>query len=108
MADAPEGTGVFTVVATLRAAKGKADALVAMLTEQVEVVRKAEPGCTAYRLHRSTSDPDLLLFYETYVDEAAYALHRAAPHLTAFRKRREEQGLIDGPVEVEIYRSVTD
>jgi quinol monooxygenase YgiN len=107
MADAPEGTGVFTVVATLRAAKGKADALVAMLTEQVEVVRKAEPGCTAYRLHRSTSDPDLLLFYETYVDEAAFDVHRKAPYLADYRARREREGLLDGPVEVQVFRSVT-
>ena len=41
-----------TVVARLRAAPGKAEALAAMLTEQVGVVRKAEPGCLAYRLHR--------------------------------------------------------
>ena len=99
---------VLTVVANVRAAPGKGDALAAFLTEQAATVRAAEPGCLVYRVHRSTKDPHAFLFYEAYVDEAAYALHRAAPHLTAFRKRREEQGLIDGPVEVEIYRSVTD
>ena len=78
-----------------------------MLTEQVEVVRKAEPGCTAYRLHRSTSDPDLLLFYETYVDEAAFDVHRKAPYLADYRARREREGLLDGPVEVQVFRSVT-
>ena len=101
-------TNVLTVVARLRAAQGKGDALAAFLTEQAAVVRAAEPGCLVYRVHRSTKDPLAFLFYETYTDEAAYELHRAAPHLAAFRKRREEQGLIDGPVEVEIFRSVTD
>ena len=71
---ADAATACFTVVATLRAAKGKADALIAMLTEQVGVVRRNEPGCTAYRLHRSTKDPDLFFFYETYVDDAAFEL----------------------------------
>ena len=99
---------VLTVVARLRAAQDQGDALAALLTEQAGVVRAAEPGCLVYRVHRSTQDPLSFLFYETYVDEAAYELHRAAPHLAAFRKRREEQGLLDGSVEVEIFKSVTD
>ncbi len=96
-----------TVVARIRAAPGKADALAALLTEQVGVVRRAEPGCLAYRLHRSTKDPDLFLFYETYVDDAAFAAHRNAPYLAAYRQRREQEGLIAGPAEVEIYRPLT-
>ena len=99
---------LLTVVARIRAAAGKGDLLAAFLTEQAAAVRAAEPGCLVYRVHRSTKDPLLFLFYETYASDAAYETHRAAPHLSAFRKRREEQGLIDGPVEVEVYRSVTD
>lgn len=99
---------VLTVVAKIRAAKGKGDALAALLKEQVDAVRKAEPGCLVYRPHRSTKDPDLFLFYEQYRDEAAFDEHRKAPHLAAYRERREREGLIDGPPEVEIYRSLTD
>ena len=97
-----------TVVARIRAAQGKGDALAALLTEQVAAVRAAEPGCLAYRLHRSTTDPALFFFYETYVDDAAFAAHRGAPHLAAFRERREKDGLVAGPAEVEIYRPLTD
>ncbi len=100
--------GVLTVVARIRAAQGKGDALAALLAEQAAAVRSAEPGCLAYRPHRSTRDPELFLFYETYVDEAAYEAHRAAPHLAAFRRHREEQQLADGAVEVEVYRSLAD
>jgi transposase len=57
--------------------------------------------------HRSTTDPELFLFYETYADEAAFEAHRNAPHLTPFRQRREKEGLMAGRVEVEIYRSIT-
>jgi len=99
---------VLTVVARIRAADGKGDALAALLSEQAAAVREAEPGCLVYRVHRSTTDPDLFLFYETYADEAALDVHRKAPHLAAFRERREREGLIDGPVEVEIYRSLTE
>jgi quinol monooxygenase YgiN len=98
----------ITVVARVRARTGKGDALAALLTEQVGVVRKAEPGCLAYRLHRSTRDPELFLFYETYGNEAALDLHRKAPHLAAYRKRREEEGLVDGAAEVELFRSIAE
>ena len=99
---------VLSVVAKVRAAKGKGDALAALLIEQAAVVRDAEPGCLVYRPHRSTKDPDLFVFYETYADEAAFQAHIKAPHLAAFRARREQEGLIEGAVEVEILRSLTD
>jgi quinol monooxygenase YgiN len=99
---------VLTIVAKIRAAKGKADALAALLREQVAAVRAAEPGCLVYRPHRSTSDPDLFIFYEQYRDDEAFEAHRKAPHLARYRERREQEGLTEGAVEVEIYRSLTD
>ena len=99
---------VFTVVARLRAAKGKGDALAKLLSEQANTVRNAEPGCLVYRVHRSTKDPELFLFYEMYVDEAAFALHRDAPHIAAYRRRREQEALTEGGVEVELFRSFTE
>jgi quinol monooxygenase YgiN len=99
---------VLTVVAKIRAAKGKGDALAALLAEQAGVVSRNEPGCLAYRPHRSTKDPELFIFYEQYKDEAAFDLHRKAPHLAQYRERREKEGLTEGAVEVEIYRSLTD
>jgi quinol monooxygenase YgiN len=99
---------MLTVVAKIRAAKGKGDALAALLTEQVAAVQKAEPGCLVYRPHRSVKDPDLFIFYEQYKDAAAFEAHRNAPHLAAYRERREKAGLTDGAAEVEIYRSLTD
>jgi quinol monooxygenase YgiN len=99
---------MITVVAKMRAAKGKGDALAALLTEQAGVVRKAEPGCLVYRPHRSTKDGDLFVWYEQYADEAALDAHRKAPYLAAYRERREKEGLLDGAVEVEIFRALTD
>jgi len=99
---------VLTVVAKIRAAKGKGDALAALLKEQVGVVRAAEPGCLVYRPHRSTKDPDLFIFYEQYKDDAAFDIHRKGTHLAAFRERREKEGLTEGAAEVEFYLSLTD
>jgi quinol monooxygenase YgiN len=99
---------VLTVVARIRAAKDKADALGTLLSEQAAAVRNAEQGCLVYRVHRSTTDPELFLFYEMYADDAAFDLHRKAPHLAAYRQRREKEGLTDGPAEVEVFRSLTE
>jgi quinol monooxygenase YgiN len=60
---------VLTVVAKIRAAKGKGDALAALLAEQAGVVRRAEPGCLVYRPHRSAKDPDLFIFYVSSVTQ---------------------------------------
>jgi len=100
--------GKVTLIARIRAAKGKGDALAAMLTEQVDVVRKAEPGCLAYSLHRSEKDSEAFAIFEVYADDAALDVHRKAPYLAAYRQRREQAGLVDGTVEVDIYRPLTD
>jgi quinol monooxygenase YgiN len=99
---------VVTVVAKIRAAKGKGDALAALLKEQAGVVRTNEPGCLVYRPHRSTKDPELFLFYEQYKDEAAFQAHGKAAHLAQYRERRQKEGLTEGAAEVEVYRALTD
>ncbi|TMH05538.1 MAG: hypothetical protein E6H69_00350 [Betaproteobacteria bacterium] len=48
----PPMANILTVVARIRAAKDKGDALAALLSEQAAVVRNAEPGCLVYRVHR--------------------------------------------------------
>src|SRR5258708_11589420 len=66
----------------------------------------SEPDCLVYRLHRSKKNPDVFLFYEQYRSDAAFDVHRKAPHLAAFRERRDP--LVAGPAEVEFFLSVTD
>src|SRR3954466_9888961 len=99
---------VLTVVATIRAAVGKGDALAALLSEQAAAVRAAEPGCIVYRVHRSTTDAELFLFYETYADDAAFDFHRTAPHLAPSPERRDREGLTAGPAEVELFRAFSE
>ena len=96
------------VVARLRAAKGRGDALAELLTEQAAVVLADEPGCLVYRVHRAADDPEAFLFYELYADSAAFDAHRASPHLATYRRRREGEGLVAGPAEVHVYRPITE
>jgi len=99
-------TSALTVIAEIRAAPGKGDALSAFLAEQVAAVLASEPGCLAYRAHRSTADPDQFAFYETYVDDAAFEVHRQSPIVAQFRQRRDALGLVAGPAKVTTYRAI--
>jgi quinol monooxygenase YgiN len=79
--------GVLTVVARIRAAKGKGDALAALLTDRPPWCARRARMRLVYRPHRSTTDPELFVFYEMYEDEAAFDAHRQAPHLAEYRQR---------------------
>jgi len=79
---------VLTVVAKIRAAKGKGDALAALLKEQVAAVMKTEPGCIVYRPHRSTKDPDMFIFYE----HGAPAVRVRAGYVALTRMKATRQG----------------
>lgn len=98
-------TNVFTVVAKLYPKAGREDELQAILVEQAAAVRKAEPDCLAYRVHRSAKSPTVFLFYEQYRSKEAFEFHRTAPHLAPFQARRK--GLVDERVEVEFYTALT-
>lgn len=47
---------------------------------------RAEPGCRAYRAHRSLGNPRQFFLYELYDDQAALDAHRATPHFDKYVK----------------------
>ncbi len=101
-----DGTGRLTAVARIHAAPGKGDALERLLLNQAAA---SGPGSLLFRAHRSRTDPDLFLFYESYADETAFEQHAQAAGLHALLRQAAEQGLAasaDDPAEVEIYRSI--
>lgn len=97
--------GKVTVVARLRATKGKGDDLAALLKEQAGVVRASEPGCLDYTPYRSVADPEAFVFYEEYVDQAAFDAHMAAPHMAPYRKKRQDLGLAEGPPDIQVFKA---
>jgi quinol monooxygenase YgiN len=98
----------LAVVAKLRAASGRGDALAALLVEQAATVRRLEPGCLEYRPHRAADDADVFVFYELYDDEAAFEAHRTSAHMAEFRQRRESQGFSAGPAEVWFFKALVE
>ena len=45
-----------------------------------------EPGCLRFDVVQSQEDPNRLLLYEVYRDEAAIEAHRQAPHYLKWRE----------------------
>ncbi len=45
---------------------------------------RQEEGCVSYIPHSVESDPDTIVIYEQYRDEAAAEFHRATPHFAKY------------------------
>ena len=71
----------FTVRMTFR--PDDRDEIAQVLHELTRLSRQ-EPGCVSYIPHSVESDPDTILIYEQYKDQAAADAHRASPHFAQY------------------------
>jgi quinol monooxygenase YgiN len=85
--------------ARVKAKAGMEKELEANYHEMIKLVRANEPGCEAYILHRTNTDPTLFVWLEAYRDQAAFDLHRNAEHLKAPRARNAS--LVEAPPQIE-------
>lgn len=96
---------MITIVAKLRTQDGKGDAFAEAARGQIAAVAANEQGKTlVYTLHRSTTDPNLFLFYEQYADADALAAHGTTDHMKAFGGQIRD--LLAGRPEIERYESI--
>ncbi|MFG2390797.1 putative quinol monooxygenase [Streptomyces lavendulae] len=56
----------------------------------LEGIRADEPGTLAYVVHVPEGEPLVRVFYELYVDRAAFDAHEARPHTRRFLALREQ------------------
>jgi quinol monooxygenase YgiN len=68
------------IVATIRVKPGQGAAFEDGFAALAREVRANEPGNQLYQLTRSRTEADCYKVMEIYVDEAALAAHRDAPH----------------------------
>jgi len=76
---------LLTVVARLQAKPGQETQLRQQLQRLVEPTR-TEPGCIAYELHESKSEPGHFLFYEVWKSDADLEKHFLTSHMKAIGK----------------------
>jgi quinol monooxygenase YgiN len=57
---------------------------IAQVLRELTRLSRLEPGCVSYVPHSVESDPDTILIYEQYKDEAAVDAHGNSPHFAQY------------------------
>ncbi len=57
---------------------------VAEILRNLAEASRREPGCISYIPHHVEGDPDAVLIYEQYKDDAAEDAHRKSPHFKKY------------------------
>jgi quinol monooxygenase YgiN len=86
----------FTVRMTFRA-EDRAE-IHQFLTELTRLSRREE-GCVSYVAHAVEGDPDTIVIYEQYRDEAAVEAHRTSPHFALYAIGGLYQKMLERSVE---------
>ena len=67
----------------MRAHAGRRAELLEVLRELVDAAAADEPGTLVYVMHEVADDPDTVVSYELFADEAALEAHKASPVVAA-------------------------
>jgi len=95
---------MVVICATIRAASGKDDELIAMMKDLAAKVLENEEGALDYRFHRSQKDPSMFMVYERYASPEAMQAHMSSPHFQEASKKFG--GLVEGGLGLEVYEVV--
>jgi quinol monooxygenase YgiN len=57
---------------------------IAQVLRELTRLSRQEPGCVSYVPHQVESDPDTVLIYEQYKDQAAADAHRTSQHFAKY------------------------
>jgi quinol monooxygenase YgiN len=74
----------FVVLVELRLKAGAKPAFRVLMDENARCSAATEPGCRRFDVVEPREDPDALLLYEIYEDEAAFDAHLATAHYARF------------------------
>ena len=92
-----------TVIAVIRVRPG-AEQRARTVLERIVAPTLLEPGCLAYELHQSVTEPTEFMFHERWTSDEALAAHAAstAPHRLELREQLAQ--LADGRPAVTRWR----
>ena len=73
---------------------------IAAILHELAAASRQEPCCVTYIPHRVEADPDTIVIYEQYRDQAALDEHRASPHFAQYAVGGLYQRMLIRSVEV--------
>ncbi|MCZ6619845.1 MAG: putative quinol monooxygenase [Gammaproteobacteria bacterium] len=94
----------ITVTATLTLNPDNADDAIAGLKEMVAQVEAEEPGVLAYICNRGVQNPNEILFFEVYENQAATVAHGQTDHMNKFREAAA--GFFVGDMKISAYERI--
>jgi len=71
----------------MRAHPGRRAELLELLHELVDAAAAEEPGTLVYVMHEAADDPDTVVSYELFADDAALEAHKASPAVAGLMPR---------------------
>ena len=87
----------IVIFTRLTAVAGRRDDLVASLESLADATR-GEAGAETFVVHPARDEPDVVLGYEVFRDDAALAAHRSSEHVAAIGPKLA--ALLAGPPEI--------
>ncbi|WP_405164795.1 antibiotic biosynthesis monooxygenase [Nocardia sp. NBC_01499] len=99
-----EDNSTVCTVARLEALPGHAEEVLSLM-RTVATATRQEPGCLTYRLHRATDDPNTIVVYESWADQAAMAAHHRTAHMDLFKKSAAD--LVNWPPQAQLLTPET-
>ncbi|MGC4109332.1 MAG: antibiotic biosynthesis monooxygenase [Nocardioides sp.] len=96
---------MLSVVVRLRTRPERRQEFLEVMLRNASDSLHEEPGCRRFDVTVSRDDPDAVLLYETYDDDAAFAAHRAAPHYAVWQASRPDLIVPDSQT-VELFETV--
>lgn len=100
-----EGNHPVRVLAFLEAKEGKRQELLNILVSIVEPSRKEE-GNISYVLNSSTENSNEVMFDEVWSSMDTFVKHYESPQ--SYKNREKVGGLLVRPMEVKLYREITE
>ncbi len=81
---------MIALIVSLQVHEHKLDTFLDAIKENAERTVADEVGCTYFDVTQDREDPLHFLFYELYLDDEAFAAHRATPHFADWRRAADE------------------
>ena len=88
----------YVVAAALKVKKKYVSEFLRRVKRHAQNSIAREPGCVSFEVSVDKDDPRRFMFYEVYVDEAAFEAHNDAPHMK--RHMAAVGHMVDGKVEM--------